>query len=196
MEAPDCTAMCRKEAAGWTTIPASLAVAAKVGSWKRSVISWMDWSPSMDPPGGRGSSSRQRAGRCPPGPPCCTSRTRPQAATGCRWQLPQGRAAGVTEVGVCAEDGEDGRVAAGGQAGRAVDYAPTSPLAARASITGMAASFAGGLVVQSRDGVVGHAVSDDENVLHGVSFQGWVGFLGGASGGPRNAFQSFFSPGG
>ena len=50
MEAPDCTAMCRKEAAGWTTIPASLAAAAKVGSWKRSVISWMDWSPSMDPP--------------------------------------------------------------------------------------------------------------------------------------------------
>ena len=50
MEAPDCTAMCRKEGAGWTTIPAFWAAAAKAGSWKRSVTSWMDCSPSMDPP--------------------------------------------------------------------------------------------------------------------------------------------------
>ena len=78
----------------------------------------------------------------------------------------QGGAAGVADLGVCAEDGEDGGVAAGRQVAGAVDDAAHLALGGQGIHHGDVGGLEGGLVLQRGDGVVGHAVADDEDIFH------------------------------
>ena len=82
-------------------------------------------------------------------------------------------AAGIAHVGVCAENGQDGGVTAGGQAVGAVDDVAHLALGGQGIHHGNAGVLEGGLVVQGGDGVVCHAVTDDEDILHGISFPEW-----------------------
>ena len=75
-------------------------------------------------------------------------------------------AAGVADFGVCAKDGENGGVTAGGQVAGAVDDVAHLALGGQGIHHGDVCCLERGLVLQGGDGVVGHAVADDKDVFH------------------------------
>ena len=102
----------------------------------------------------------------------------------------QGGAACVADIGVCPENGQDGGVAAGGQTGGAVDHIAHLTLGGQPIHDGDGGVLKGGFVVQGGDGIVSHAVSDDQDVFHGFSFPGWKIYGSWSeSGWPMSSFQ-------
>ena len=73
-----------------------------------------------------------------------------------------GGAAGEIPQGIAAEDGEDAGLAAGGELGRAVHDAAHHAPGRQGVDGGDLCRLQGGLAAQGGDGIVGHAVADDE----------------------------------
>ena len=159
--------MWRKEGVGAMVMPAASRAAWNSGSAHSSVMMAIEVSPSMDPACGRGSSSRRRACRRPPGKPYCTGSWRSRA----RGATPQPAASsGLRPVKY--RRGSQPKMER--MAVSLPGEAPWAPCArcpacrprARASMAGVSTASRGVFPAQFRHGIVRHAVADHKKILH------------------------------
>ena len=89
----------------------------------------------------------------------------------------QGGAAGVADLGVRAEDGEDGGVAASGKIAGAVDDIAHLAFGGQGVYGGDVGGLEGGLPVQAGDRIVCHTVANNQNIFHcrASPFRGTLG---------------------
>ena len=78
----------------------------------------------------------------------------------------QRRTAGIAYPGIAAEDGEDGRIAPGGEFLRAVPHTAQHAAGAEPVHHRRIYRFQRGLAPQHRGGIVRHPIPDHQNITH------------------------------